>query len=225
MEHERGALIGGEVLSGSDWILRDPDRWWSPGDFGTRKKAEITTVLTGHWTAGEAGGTRLLDRGGAHGPRVFDVMKNRKSRKTGKPLNVSVAFVIGAPHDPDDPGEADVFQFMDPGLVAGVHVGRGWFNAKSIGVEVVSGGLPGKTDSRKRPTVEIPDMLGKTREALIFYPAQIRAWKRLAEMLSGKSLPGGIEIPRHCPAEDGKLLTDRRFTNREARAWEGVHEH
>lgn len=221
MAEERGAYIGGEILSGSDWILRDPSRWWSPGDFGTRPKADVVTVLTGHWTAGEAGGSKNADR---HGPRVFDVMKARKSKKTGGPLNVSVAFVIGAPADPDDPGVAKVWQFMDPGLVAGVHVGKGWFSSKSIGVEVVSGGLPGPTDSRKRPQVEI-DLLGRKRKALRFYPAQIRAWLKLADLLSGKSLRGGIEIPRRAPAEGGKLLTSRRFTVKEAQRWEGVHEH
>ena len=222
MDELRGAMIGGEILSGSDWIRRDPNRWWSPGDFGTRAKAERVTVLTGHWTAGEAGGVRNVDN---HGPRVYDVLKHRKSRKTKKPLNVSVPFVIGAPADPDDPGVAEVWQFLDPGLVAGIHVGRGWFNAKSIGVEVVSGGLPGRTDSRNRPTAEISNMLGKTREPLIFYPSQIRAWLKLAAMLTGECLPGGIEIPRRCPAENGALLTNRRMTNREARGWEGAHEH
>jgi len=219
--YERGAYIGGEILAGSDWILRDPTRWWSPGDFGTRPKGEKVTVLTGHWTAGEAGGAR---RANIHGPRVFDVMKHRKSAKTGGPLNVSVAFVIGAPVEPDDPGIAPVWQFLDPGLVAGVHVGRGWFNRKSIGVEVISGGLPGKTDFRKRPQITAP-FLGKDRTALIFYPAQIRAWLKLADMLTGSCLPGGIEIPRKAPAKDGKLLTSRRFTVKEAKRWEGCHEH
>lgn len=222
MEYERGAIINGEIFSGSEWILRDPNRWWKPRQFGTRRKAEITTCITGHWTAGEAGGARNEDR---HGPRVYDVLKTRRNRKTGKKLNASIQFVIGAPKDPDDPGIAKVWQFMDPGLVAGVHVGKGYFNAKSIGVEVVSCGVPGRLNARNRDMFVNKNMLRKDRQNVRFYPAQIRAWLKLADMLTGKCIPG-IEIPRQVPGDaEGNILRNRRFTNREAKRWEGAHEH
>lgn len=219
---ETGCLIENQIVPDSDWILRDPDRWWEPGDFGTTPKADKVTMLVGHWTAGEAGGQRNSTR---HGPRVYDVMKNRKSRKTGKPLKVSVPFVIGAPEDPDYDGFAPCWQFMDPGLVAGIHVGKRIINRKSIGVEVVSGGLPGRTDSRKRPQTEI-ELFGKERPALMFYPAQIRTWIRLANLLSSDSLDGGISIPKIVAADsDGHPRTSSRFSVKEVKAFEGSAEH
>lgn len=211
---EFGALIGGSVFPGSEWIRRDLDRWWKPGSFGTRKKDPVVNVLTGHWTAGEAGGPAMAGR---QGPRVYDVMKNRDNA-SGEDLRVSIAFVIEAPADPNDPGIAPVWQFLDPGLVASIHVGTGWFCSKSIGVEVVSGGMPGKTDTRKRPQTTV-DLMGDDRTVLEFYPAQLRAWIKLADMLSGKPLPGGINIPRQVPN-----LT-RRLTGPEARRIAGGHEH
>ena len=220
--NERGLVIGGEVLEGTDWVQRVPGKFWEPGQRGTRKRAEEVTGLCGHWTAGEAG-TQTYDDDGA---RVFDVMVNRR-RDDGSPLNVGIHFVVAACGEDDE--FAQVFQLMDPGLAAAVHVGRGWVNAKTIGVEVISAGLPGKADVRGRPRVKTT-LLGKRLECLDFYGGQVRSWVRLANLLSVGGLPCGIEIPRQVPLDPkahltGKVLTSRRFTVPEAKRWRGAWEH
>lgn len=212
MSGARGLLIADELVDGADWIRRDPDAWWDVGERGTRKRADVVDQLVGHWTGGEAT-TRSYDD---DGPRVVHGMKART--RDGRPLNVGIAFVIGACGADDL--EAPVWQTADPGRVATVHVGRGEVNARSIGVEVVSAGMPGRTDVRERPRVRVP-LLGKITEVLRFYPGQLRAWRRLAETLASLDGRGGIRIPRHVP----ERLGARRLTLREIRRWQGALEH
>lgn len=211
---DRGLLIADELVDGTDWIRRDPSAWWDVGERGTRARAAVVDQLVGHWTGGEAT-TRSYDD---DGPHVVRAMKSRINPRTSKPLNVGIHFVIGA-CAADDP-IAPVWQTADPGRVATVHVGRGEVNARSIGVEVVSAGMPGRTDVRERPRVRVP-LLGKITEVLRFYPGQLRAWRRLAETLASLDGRGGIRIPRHVP----EPLGARRLTLREIRRWQGALEH
>jgi hypothetical protein len=233
---ERGLLIDGQVIAGTERIIRDPAGWWDPKTRGdqhdlVRRDDEID-ILTGHWTAGTAGTKDTED----DGPTVVYRMKQRKSTKRpGQPLKCSVGFVIAAdannavnsPH-----GVASIWQTMDVGgEFAGVHVGRGEINRRSIGVEIVSVGFPytgwGKKkkpfNPRNRPVMDVP-LLGRTVTVADFFPAQYEAWLWLADTLSGLEGAGGISIPRQVPAEDGELLR-RRFKTRELRRWEGAMEH
>lgn len=218
-EHtERGILIDGDVLAGTDWCLRHPDAWWARGEFGTRPRAARVDLLGGHWTAGEAGRRRYDD----DGPFVVRVMKKRLSRKRpGQRLRVSVQFVIGA--CAPDAEFANVWQTMDLAHDAATHVGMGRINARSIGVEVVNAGLPGRTDIRKRPQTTL-EVLGRHRTVLDFFGGQFRSWVRLANALSAACMPSGIEIPRRVPVEEGEPLA-RRFTRGELRRWTGAMEH
>jgi hypothetical protein len=157
-------------------------------------------------------------------------MRNRVSRRTGKPLNVGVHFVVGA-CDPEAEF-APTWQLADPGLVATTHLGLGWLNARSVGVEVVSAGVPGPANSRGRREILTP-LFGRSRRFLEFFPGQLRSWVRLADALAAGSLPGGIQIPRRVPRDvDGMLpgapprvMTARRFSEDEARLWSGAAEH
>lgn len=224
----RGIVVDGQVLTGTEFVLREADAWWDPADaddrYQLRPRADRVDILCGHWTAGEAGTKTNED----DGRRVVSVMKRRKSRKRpGRRLKVSVQFVIGACGPDDD--YAPVWQTMDlGGRFAATHVGRGSINARSIGVEVVSAGLDGAANVRDREEIEV-ELLGRKREVLAFYPGQLRAWVRLANALAGKCLPGGIEIPKHIPAqllEDGSTrVLPRRFTTKELGAWSGAMEH
>src|SRR5690606_30991535 len=185
----------------------------APTERGTRRREPTIDLLVGHWTGGEATTRRYDD----DGPHVVRGMRARK-RRDGSPLNVGIHFVIGA-CDPEDE-IAPVWQTADPGECATVHLGKGWLNARSIGVEVVSAGLPGKTDVRERPRVRVP-LLGKVTEVLRFYPGQLRAWRQLAETLVALDGRGGVRIPRHVP----ETLACRRFTVPEAKRWRGAMEH
>lgn len=233
---ERGLIVGGEVVPGTERIIRDPSGWW---DWKTRedrhdlvRKDDEVNILVGHWTAGTAGTKDTED----DGPTVVRRMKARKSKKRpGQPLKCSVGFVIAADADTDansEFGVASIWQTMDiGGAHAGVHVGRGEINRRSIGVEIVSVGMPytgwGKNkkpfNPRNRPVMEVP-LLGRKVTIADFFPAQYEAWLWLADTLSGLDGLGGISIPRYVPAEDGEILT-RRFKTSELRKWEGAMEH
>jgi hypothetical protein len=219
---EHGILVHGHLLEGTDWCRRDEkNAWWKPGEFGTRPRAPKIDLLTGHWTAGEAGAGSYED----DGPVVVRNMKSRMSRtRPGQRLQVSVQFVIGA--CAPDAEYAHVWQAMDLGTSAATHVGRGEINARSIGVEVVSAGMPGSADVRKRPRVK-RKLVGREYTVLSFYPGQLRSWLRLANALCGACLPGNILIPRQVPVvggTDGGLLA-HRMTLSQLRRWSGAMEH
>jgi hypothetical protein len=208
----RGLRLDDEIVPGTDWILRDSSAWWVPGERGTRPRAAFRDLLCGHWTAGEATTRRYDD----DGPAVVRGMKARK-RPDGSPMQVGVEFVIGACEP--DAEHAPIWQVADPALTAMVHVGRSVINARAIGVEVVSAGLPGRTDARHRPHVA-HEVHGRLIEQLAFYPGQLATWVRLAETLAALEGRHGIAIPRRVPAELARALSLR-----ELRAHSGAIEH
>jgi hypothetical protein len=210
---ERGLVIAGRVIPGTEWCIRDSSAWFKPGTLGTRERDPLINVLGGHWTAGEAGTGSYDD----DGLRVYRVMRSRL-RTDGTPMDVGIHFVVGACADADP--FAQVWQLADPGLVACVHVGDRAINKRSIGVEVVSAGLPGPLNQRNRPTT-IVALLGRMKTVLRFYPGQVAAWVRLAEALAALDGTAGISIPRRVPA----FGASRRLSRTEARRWAGGLEH
>jgi hypothetical protein len=210
---ERGLVIAGRVIPGTEWCLRDPSAWFKPGSLGTRERDPVVNVLAGHWTAGEAGTGSYDD----DGPRVFRVMRSRL-RTDGTPMDVGVHFVIGA--CPEDVTFANVWQLADPGLVACVHVGDRSMNKRSIGVEVVSAGLPGPLDTRHRPRTTVA-LLGRIRSVLRFYDGQLASWVRLANTLAALDGDAGISIPRTVPSTGASA----RFSRVSMRTWQGAMEH
>lgn len=215
MTVSRGLVIADELVPGTERILRDSDAWFAPDDHGCRPRAELITVLGGHWTAGEAGLGSYDD----DGPRVVRGMRARTKEDGVTPLDVSIHFVIGASAEDED-AEALIWQTSDPGLNACCHIGDRVIGRKSIGVEVVSAGMPGRLDLRGRPRVAVP-LLGRVRTVLRFFPGQLRAWVWLAETLASLDGRGGIAIPRHVPV----FGASRRMTRREARRYAGALEH
>jgi hypothetical protein len=210
---ERGLVVAGRVIPGTEWCIRDSSAWFRPGGLGTRERALVVNVLGGHWTAGEAGTGTYDD----DGPRVYRVMRAR-TRDDGTPLDVGIHFVIGACDELAT--FAGIWQLADPGLVATVHVGDRAINKRSIGVEVVSAGMPGPLDTRHRQRTTVP-LLGRIRTVLQFFPGQLGTWVRLAETLANLDGHAGISIPRRVPS----FGASRRFSRGEARAWRGAMEH
>jgi hypothetical protein len=209
----RGLVIAGEVIPGTERVLRDSSAWLEPGDRGTRQRAATVDVLVGHWTGGEAGAGNYDD----DGPRVLRGMQARK-RPDGSPMDVGIPFVIGA--CAEDAAIAQVWQTADPGLTACVHVGDRPLNRRSVGVEIVSPGLPGPLDVRGRPRTAVP-LLGRVRTVLRFYDGQLRAWVWLAETLAALDGRAGITIPRRVPSYGASA----RFGRVAARRWAGGMEH
>lgn len=238
-------ILNGNEIPHTDWIIDGRKEklpfgngycWWDQKDYQVRSRAEKLDMICGHWTAGEAGLQTTSD----DGPRVVYGMKNRMSTNIiGRKLKVSIAFVIGAcePNEPDK--EAMIWQCLDIGNTGNVHVGRGEINARSIGVEIVSAGMPGRLDQRKRPRVK-RTLLGRKREMLEFYPGQIKAWNRLCNMLTltptnaltreeleiaFKLDEAFIRIPRQVPLNKNSGLLTTRMTWNQLRNYKGVFEH
>lgn len=215
---ERGLMLGGLVVPGTDWIIRDSAAWWNPTDYGAKPRAKDTeiNVLTGHWTAGEAGARRADD----DGPFIVRVMRNRPSKAFPPPakMKVSIHFVIGA--------DGTVWQTMDPLTTVAIHVGDGRINARSIGVEVVNPGTGPMVPQRPRKTVKhrmfptLKQPQGRVVAQRAFYPTQINAWVDLAETLALH-----VSIPRQVPRGAQGGLELERFTDAEAKRWKGAMEH
>jgi len=115
---------------------------------------------------------------------------------------------------------------MDIGTTTGIHVGSRYINRRSIGVEIVNAGVPGRLDSRRRPQ-ESRVINGNTKTVLQYYPGQIRTWQRLALLLTttpaeaqcGPSFnvanalhDAGIVIPRSVPFIEGQMLNQKMNT-------------
>jgi hypothetical protein len=218
---ERGLIVGGRVVPGTEGrVLRDSRAWWNAGDFGTRPRAPSIDLLVGHWTGGEAGVTSYAD----DGPVVVANMRARTSKSTGRPLRVSITFVIGACGSADE--HAMIWQCLDPAEVAAIHVGRSDVNARSIGVELVSCGIPSPFDTRRRPTDDVV-VNGRLVRICSFYAGQLASFVWLADVLAS-ARSHGIEIPRSVPIEAKSPIAHprrRRFTLAEQRRWRGAQEH
>jgi hypothetical protein len=213
MTVQHGMVIGGELIPGTEWCLRDSRAWWEPLMRGTRQRAPLVDLLVGHATGGEASLASYDD----DGPFVVRGMRARV-RSDGSPLRVGIHFVIGA--CARDAEHAKVWQTCDPGLIATTHVGLGAVNRRSIGVEIVSALFPGPLDHRKRSQLNA-HLLGKVVRVLAFERGQARSWVRLAEAIAGLDGLAGIAIPKRVPAQ----LAAHRFTRRALAAYSGAMEH
>ncbi len=225
MTIERGLVVGGRVLPGTEWCIRDASAWWKAGERGTRKRARVRDLLCGHWTAGEASIARYDD----DGPSVVRSMRARANPETGAPMHVGIELVIGA-CAPDDE-YARVWQTADPGETATVHVAVGEVNARAIGCEVVSCGVAAKIHPRRQRDVVERTIRGAPVACAAFFPGQLRSWVRLAEALSDETsdilTAAGIRIARAIPATPtGTLLPEvRHLTRPELREHSGAIEH
>ncbi len=204
MTEERGLVIAGEVVAGTERVHRDTGAWWNPGDHGTRKRAALINLEVKHWTAGRV--TRT-------GPQVVRAMKDR--RNAPRPIETAIHFVVQ--------WDGVIWQAADPGLTAVVHVGWSPIYRRSIGVEhtwpgtVRQAAKLGIADVAEHDSVQA---CGFTIDIVRPSAAMLEASVWLSEQLAALDGRGGIRIPRQVPSELG-----RRFTREEGLAWAGVMEH
>lgn len=210
--------------------------WWGRDEFGTGPRVGDIDLACVHWTAGEAGaldpdGPGPLTSFDDDGPRVVRGMKARESKnRPGQKLQVSIQFVVGA--CAPDALFAKIWQTMDLAHNTAVHVGDRQVNRRSIGMEVVSCGVPGAMDLYHRPTQQV-NVAGQRITISQFYRGQINSITWLLEVLTshdaqthlGEALRSArILIPRQVPMRKGLVLSDR-FTPKQQRKWKGVQEH
>jgi hypothetical protein len=118
----RGALYRGQIIPGSDFILRDPSAWFAPetdpDDVEPRAASEVQTQATAHWTGGHC------ITGPRTARRVIHSMRARL-RENGEPMSVSIGFVAG--------WDGQIWQTADLSMRT-IHAGRR-FNRAGPGIE------------------------------------------------------------------------------------------
>jgi hypothetical protein len=183
---EHGLLIAGEVIAGTEFVLRDSSAWWDWSVLADRpdlrsRNGTKATLLVGHWTGGNP------RTGPTAGPRVVQAMRGRK-REDGTDMSVSIHFVIG--------WDGLVWQTADLSI-ATVHVGTN-INRRSIGVECC---WPGTAEQALRLGVDGPcetrRVRGRPVVCLKPSDALVASWTRLARVLSAPGLGSPVvDIPR-----------------------------
>lgn len=118
MQH--GIVVGGEVLPGTERVMRDEGAWWSPtGNGHCPRRGHIADQVVLHWTGSPM----------SSGPRApIDAVRRMTDRKgkTGQPLKVGCHFLVF----PDA-----IYQTCD--LSDGIfHVGHRATARRSIGIEI-----------------------------------------------------------------------------------------
>jgi hypothetical protein len=117
---ERGIIIGGNVLPGTDRVIRDSTAWWASVSWGTRpRKGHRVTEGCLHWT------TSAPSTGPDAGRIAVRNTRARKNKKGG-PLEVAVHFFVF----PDA-----IFQTCDLADAA-VHIGHRPTILRSVGIEI-----------------------------------------------------------------------------------------
>lgn len=206
MTVERGIVLNGVVLPGTDFVLRDTLAWFDPvkdaADVPKRVHWPITQIVY-HWTAGHA------HLGGAAASRVVRAMKARL-RTDGSLMSVSCHFVVS--------WDGLVFQVADLGRMA-IHAGR-VLNRDGIGVEQCWPGterqmlkLGAAGQVQRRQCVEGPIDCMRPSESML------AASVRLAEAIAALPPSTRVHVPRVVPA------TTQRMKPAPAARFRGVCEH
>lgn len=198
---ERGLVVAGAVVPGTELVQRHPRAWWSWAasadrpDLRLRKGAPIE-LLGGHWTGGP------IREGEDAAVRTVAAMRARQ-RDDGSLMDVSCHFVIG--------WDGGVWQVADV-AVGTVHMGRA-VNPRSIGVETTWPGyasqavaIRGAIASKGRQPhagysgpVDVRTVRGRQVECLRPSAELVASWVALAELLADLSARRpelGLRIPR-----------------------------
>lgn len=199
MSLDRGLIIGGEIIPGSEWILREPSGWdWARladrPDLRLRRGTPVE-LTGGHWTAGPC-------RTGLEAARRVVASMRARKRPDGSLADVSVHHVIG--------WDGLVFQVADP-LYAAVHMAK-VINLRSVSTEIT---WPGSAALARRiarqlarlkspvaapvEPVDVRMVRGHRIECLRPPEAVLASWVRLCELYASLAVTHphlGIRIPR-----------------------------
>lgn len=205
MTIERGLVIGGQVIPGTDRVIRDSRYWWEPGR-ETRDRDDATIdMLVGHWTAGPA---RIGPRAGR---ALFEAMEARKT-KAGGDLSVSVNLGVA--------WDAGIWQFAD--LLTGcVHVGARPIIKRSVSLECMwPGSMKLARELKMKDAVEVLRIIDGRRVRCVQPSDQLlEAWRWICETLTSPAASDlGLAIPR-------RTLGLRRTLPWLARCGGGIAEH
>lgn len=213
MAIERGIMVGGKVIPGTDFVIRDwPRAQFDPPDT-LKRRSRVVNLIVWHWT----GGHQFV------GPNAAaKAVRNceARTRPDGTLADVGYHFLVCV--------DGMVWQTADLAL-ATWHVGDRFTVHRSIGIEHA---YPGTLTQSRRLGVE---SLGSRTISIdgdlvtVTIPPieMMRASALLADALAGISPSHGFEIPKRVPIEGPRStpFRSRRFTPIELRAWTGGMEH
>jgi hypothetical protein len=185
---ERGIIIDGIVLPGTERVIRDSSAWWTAGR-ETRPRRYPIELLVGHWTAGH---TR---EGPTAGPRLWRAMESRRAADGGD-LSVSVHFSVA--------WDGLIWQHLDLAHAA-VHVGHRPTITRSIGVECMWPGTArqaARLGAHGQTVVRRVD--GQRIECMRPSDELLESWRWLAETLAA-ARDSRIAIPRRVAPPDRRL--------------------
>lgn len=206
IDAERGIVLAGRVLPGTEWVHRDAAAWWAPGTNDTRSRVHGRAtyspgVIVGHWTGGH-------HREGPGTARRVVAAMNARRREDGSDLSVSCHFVIG--------WDGLVWQTADL-RDATVHVGDRVLLRRSIGVETAWCGYESQARKLGIEGVRVVTraLAGRATRLVAPSDALVASWVRLCGELAA-----ALGIPREVPAMPSAALPLSR-----ARARVGAIEH
>lgn len=199
MTLEHGLLYHGKIIPGSEWVLRDPSAWYSPGDDDVYVRVGAPEILTYHWTAGPRRGGLFAAQ------KTYRAMQARR-KNNGEEMSVSAQMVLA------DDGQ--IFQLADLELCC-VHADRE-FNRRGVGIEYTLPGTVARAEELDRPSDPHERRLvaGHYVDALVPSPAALATAVKFAEFMAAS-----FGIPRI-------TYTRRtRLNGREMREAKGAVEH
>lgn len=183
---ERGILIGGHVLPGTERVIRDSRAWWAEPSADVYPRPGKIDRIVGHWTAGHP------RTGPDAGVRLFQAMLGRK-REDGTQMDVSVHF--GGAWD------GAIYQFADLAN-ATIHVSRR-INLRSVGFEAMWPGTTSQALKLKLPSLAPLTGHARGRSVKVYPPSSelLEGWRWLVGALTSADHPM-LEIPMQRGSED-----------------------
>lgn len=194
---ERGIVQGGEVVQGTEWILRDPAAWWAPPSRDVRPRAgHRPRLIVGHWTGGHH------HEGPDAARRIVRNMNGRR-RDDGADMSVSCGFVIS--------WDGLCWQTADLDT-ATIHVGSRPVYRRSIGVEIAWCGYERQAQRLGIDGVHVLPRVVDGERLRVVRPSSaiVETWVRLCETLA--TVCG---IPRRVPRTSTALLGPGDLARRE----------
>lgn len=180
MTIERGIVIAGQVLPGTERCIRDPRAWWrEPStDIYPRPRGQVIDSVCGHWTAGPA------RTGPDAGLKLWQAMDGRRKDSNGDGMLTAedelmdVSVHLGASWD------GGIWQFAD---LSSATIGAGRkINLRAVHVECMWPGTQSLARRLKMPAA--PPILGTARGRRVrVYPpseAMLGAWRWIVQVLT-----------------------------------------